>query len=95
MPNPLPEHLENRAHEQKVTDDAKRPLRVVAMTRLVDGKGVDLAVEAMAHLSTDFCLQVAGDGPERQALEEQSKCQGVSDRCSFSAGSPAMIKIRF
>lgn len=40
--------------------------------QLVHGKGVDFAIEALAHLP-EATLEVAGDGPSRAALERQAR----------------------
>lgn len=44
-----------------------RNLAIVA--QLVRGKGVDIAIEALAHLPADVTLTIAGDGPSRSELE--------------------------
>jgi glycosyltransferase involved in cell wall biosynthesis len=43
---------------------------LVAASRLHRAKGIDLAVEAMDHLPPDSPLIIAGDGPDRQKLEQ-------------------------
>ena len=48
---------------------------VVAVSRLVPQKGVDVAVEAMAGI--DATLVVLGEGPEREALQAQARALGV------------------
>lgn len=48
---------------------------VVAVSRLVPQKGVDVAVEAMAGI--DATLVVLGEGPEREALAEQARALGT------------------
>lgn len=54
---------------------------------LTKAKGNHLAIEALAALAKDFSnvrLLIAGDGPERKALEEQGEAAGVRDRVHFS-----------
>lgn len=48
---------------------------VVAVTRLVPQKGLDVAVEALAGI--DATLVVLGEGPERERLEAQARELGV------------------
>jgi glycosyltransferase involved in cell wall biosynthesis len=48
---------------------------VVAVSRLVQQKGLDVAVEAMAGL--DATLVVLGEGPERERLEALARRRGV------------------
>jgi glycosyltransferase involved in cell wall biosynthesis len=43
--------------------------RLVYVGQLVRGKGVDLAIEALAHLDRAVTLEIAGDGPQRAELE--------------------------
>jgi glycosyltransferase involved in cell wall biosynthesis len=50
--------------------------------RLADVKRVDLAIQAVANLN-DVNLVIAGDGKERQNLEELAKREGVFDRVFF------------
>lgn len=45
------------------------PRRLLVAGQLLRGKGVDLAVRALAMLPSDFSLDVVGDGPERASLE--------------------------
>lgn len=47
--------------------------RVVVIARLVPVKGVDVAIRALAHVRADAELVIAGDGPERAALEELAR----------------------
>lgn len=47
--------------------------RLLVAAQLVHGKGVDLAIEALAHLPPEVTLEIAGDGPERGALEAQAR----------------------
>ena len=49
--------------------------RVVAVSRLVPQKGLDVAVEAMAGI--DATLVVLGEGPERERLEALARARGV------------------
>jgi len=49
--------------------DAAHPPMVLAVSRLVPVKGIDVAIEAMRLAHRDARLVVAGDGPERARLE--------------------------
>jgi glycosyltransferase involved in cell wall biosynthesis len=48
--------------------------------RLVEQKGVDVAVRALAAFPDDVRLAVLGDGPERPRLETLARESGVADR---------------
>ncbi len=50
-----------------------RPPTIVVAARLVDIKGVDVAIEALGYLRAPVRLVIAGDGPERARLEAQAR----------------------
>ena len=61
-------------------DDVPFGARILlAISRLVPQKGIDVAIDALPHIS-DAVLVVLGEGPERAALEEQARGRGVGDR---------------
>ena len=58
------------------------PVRLGILGRLVAQKGVDVALEAL--VGVDGCvLRIAGDGPDRTALEARARALGVADRVTF------------
>lgn len=62
------------------------PLVLVAAGRLVVDKGFDVAVRALAPIRArrpDAVLRIAGDGPERAALEALATSLGVADGVEF------------
>ncbi len=64
-----------------------RPPVIGAMGRLHEVKRFDLLVDAAARLrdaGTEFTLRIAGDGPERAALEAQVASLNLTDRVEFS-----------
>jgi len=76
-------------------DAAARPL-VLTVARLVDKKGIDLAVQACALLrarGVEHRWVVAGDGPLRERLEAQARELGVEDTLTL-AGALAPHAIR-
>jgi glycosyltransferase involved in cell wall biosynthesis len=48
-----------------------RPLRLLAVGRLVEKKGFDVLVDAVARLRVPFRLRIVGDGPERDRLRAE------------------------
>ncbi len=63
------------------------PFRFLAVGRLVPEKGFDCLLAAAARLaagrSGSFDLEIAGDGPEREALAAKSRGWGLGARCRF------------
>lgn len=62
------------------------PPRLLCLGRLVPNKGFDLALTAFAAIVERFpgiSLIIAGDGPVRSELEQQTADLGLSDRVEF------------
>lgn len=50
----------------------RKPFSALFVGRLIEGKGVDVLIKAIAYLKTkgkNFCLSIIGDGPYRKELE--------------------------
>jgi glycogen(starch) synthase len=65
--------------------------RIVGVGRLVRNKGFDTLISAFARASSrtgleDVTLVLAGDGPERPALESLAREHGLGDRVRFLGG---------
>ena len=63
------------------------PPRILCLGRLVRDKGFDLAIDAFAAIVRRLPrarITVAGDGPERAALEEQAAALGMAATVEFS-----------
>jgi glycosyltransferase involved in cell wall biosynthesis len=62
-------------------DSVSHDARVLlAVSRLTEQKGVDLAVRALPSLPDDTVLVVLGEGPERAELERLARERGVAER---------------
>jgi glycosyltransferase involved in cell wall biosynthesis len=57
---------------------------ILTMARLIEGKGVDLVIAALAQLPDQYKLIVAGDGPLKSKLEQQVKSLGLESRITFT-----------
>lgn len=73
------------------------PPRLLCVGRLVMMKGFDVAIDAVARLRdsgwSTLRLTIAGDGPERQALEERSRAAGLAASVDFVGWrSPAEVQ---
>ncbi len=77
-------HLPNFVEDLAGTSPAELPgtLRLLAMGRLHRNKGFDIALRALALLPGAH-LSIAGEGPERAALEALARELGVADRVAF------------
>jgi len=72
-------------YDQPGGDDANRD-GLLFVGRLVSVKGGDLAVKALRRLrekGVDTTLTICGDGPEREALEQQVADAGLEDAVIF------------
>ena len=84
----IPNGIDTRpfARIPTVRSSPKRALRIVYIGRLAREKGLYEALQAIrivAELGIDARLVLAGDGPEREALERFSRSLGVASRVAF------------
>ncbi|MGH3048883.1 MAG: glycosyltransferase, partial [Gaiellaceae bacterium] len=61
---------------------------LLAVSRLTEQKGLDVAVRALASLPPDTALVVLGEGPERPALETLARDLGVAGRVRLRGREP-------
>ena len=84
LPNPLPAGLARVDQQSPVV----RERVVLAVARLVPQKGLDVLLQAFAALPMtcrgSWRLILVGDGPERQALEQQAQQLEISASVSFA-----------
>lgn len=81
LPNPLPLPRQKDAIRSRQGGEG-----FVTVARLVHQKGLDVLIEAMALVSgaaSSWSLTLVGDGPERQALEQQVSDLGLAGRVRF------------
>lgn len=86
VPNPLPAHFEKMAHRKRAQLNPAvrdKTIRLLSMTRLVHGKGLELVIEALALLPPQFVLTIAGSGALRAALEQQVVGLALTERVTF------------
>lgn len=72
-----------------------RPVRLLTVARLVEKKGVEYAIRAVAALPEEAAVryEVVGDGPLRPELEALAASLGVADRVRFR-GSAERAEVR-
>jgi len=56
---------------------------VLSLGRLVHKKGIDILLRAWSKIKTDVSLIIAGDGEERQNLENLSKSLNLTNKVTF------------
>jgi glycosyltransferase involved in cell wall biosynthesis len=87
-----PATAEQRAQARRDLGLAERELAFVYVGRLVQRKGVDVLLQALAraHDASAATLFAVGDGEERTALERQSRELGIADRVRFTGEQRAV-----
>ncbi len=91
----VPAHRARVIHPIPPEDDTPlvprpRAPRLLVAGNLLRGKGVDLAIDALAHLPPAVTLTIVGDGPSREELERRARAH--SGRVDFVGWvSPAEI----
>ena len=78
LPNPLP-----GAPAPAVGSDGSNATGFISVARLVPQKGLDVLIAALPRLSgaaAEWPVTLVGDGPEREALQQQARDLGVSER---------------
>jgi len=63
--------------------DESQPGRFLFVGRLSMEKGAEVAIEAMAHLPGETCLDVVGDGDQRSNMESLVGRLGLEERVQF------------
>jgi glycosyltransferase involved in cell wall biosynthesis len=65
-------------------DRREASVRILAVSRLIERKGVDTLLHAVAGLASPaVTIDIAGDGPDRQALEDLARGLGLAGRVQF------------
>lgn len=61
------------------------PVRLVSVCRLVEKKGIEYAIRALAEMESGAAWEyrVIGDGPERERLQHLVSARGLQDRVHF------------
>ena len=71
------------------------PVRIVAVSRLVERKGYNVLLESLSAISRDlWTLTIVGDGPLLQTLQAQAQRLGISDRVHFTGYVSDEAKMR-
>lgn len=69
-------------------DGRDSPFRIIYVGRLVQAKGVDVLLRAVAKLDFPFVLDIVGDGPVRGELEQLTADLGITSHVCFHGWQP-------
>lgn len=94
VPNPLDENFERLAHDRHYRLPSASCVRLLAMTRLVEGKNVSAVIDTMTLLPEHFHLTIAGDGPLLASLQQQVDELQLTNRVTFTGWINYQEKIR-
>lgn len=65
------------------TEFSRDDFNLLYVGRLIDIKGVDVLLEAIALADTDVTVDIIGDGPASSDLRSRAATLGIEDACSF------------
>lgn len=83
LPNPLDKSLTYAACQSSDNIINAKGIKLLAMSRLVSGKGFEAAIRTLEQLPLNYSLTIAGDGPLMSELKELSESLGLVDRVTF------------
>lgn len=69
-------HLPNFVDTEEIASAERAGSGLVFAGRMANEKGVDILIKAMSHLSANTSLRIAGEGPDRPALEKLARQTG-------------------
>lgn len=77
----MPENAIEQVRPRPFRDSQNRPFAMIWVGRIDTAKALDLLIEALGKVrSTDWTLDIAGDGPRRAQLQERATTIGLGDR---------------
>lgn len=96
VPNPISNALADRLNRHKDSvKGAESVVKIVAMSRLVSGKGFEKVIQALPELEEHYHLFIAGEGPIRAELLALASQLGVASRVHFTGWLAAEEKFEF
>jgi glycosyltransferase involved in cell wall biosynthesis len=70
--------------QPRLLKENQERFEILSMARLIEGKGVELVIAALAKLPEHYKLTVAGDGPLKGVLVQQVKALNIEHRVIFT-----------
>lgn len=92
VPNPLDDKLEQIACTHGNRVKTKDDLIILCMTRIVEGKGVDLLIESVPLLPENVRVVIAGDGTQLIFLKKRVRELNIEHRVDFRGWVDGAIK---
>lgn len=83
VPNALNDNLAEAANRQRILQPADKCKTILAMSRLVKGKGFNLIVDALPYLKPGIIVEIAGTGPLQSILKKRISQLGQTDKVRF------------
>lgn len=84
-------YLTSQVNIKKNERASRMPLKLLFIGRLIRGKGVHLLIDAISAVnkdSTNVVLDIVGDGPDREQLEDQVSKYNLDRIIKFHGGQP-------
>lgn len=72
--------IANGIDAKRLSADKEKRWRVLMVTRMVERKGVQFALEAFASIAGDYEINIVGDGPYLPTLQAQAQALGLHVR---------------
>jgi len=69
--------------DDMVSEKELSTVNLLSMSRLVEGKGFESVIELLPHLTSNFHLHIAGDGPLKGALKKLVNDYSLEERVTF------------
>jgi glycosyltransferase involved in cell wall biosynthesis len=72
-------------HSAADGSDARHPVSILSVSRLVEKKGTDILLDALARVPADvhWRLVHVGGGPLKRRLQKQAKALGIAERITW------------
>lgn len=83
IPNIIDNSLDDILHNNKLPTYIKTSRVIFSMARFVEGKGIDLVINAMKYLPRNYTLVLAGDGPLKADYENLIRNEMLTERVCF------------
>lgn len=70
-------------YQMETDEDERKPGRILCVGSLIERKGIDLLLRALAEVKAPYTLALAGDGPEKERLQAIAEELGIREKIEF------------